>query len=617
MKIKWLFTTLLILLMIAVIGRMVHHGAPYFEFTNAFACQLSLILLLATAFLHRFDKKLVIRWFLFVLLYALIPLTQLFTGEKVHSHAFMASFFFGSFIFCSICNLVYLIRIIKNNTVRRILLAVPSFLWFLSLIYPMMFYGYTMVEHAVFDQPIVSAIVHTNPIEVVSYLTSNYSASELVLYLSGIFVFAALLVYLAVKMNSSAATRELSAGQFVPAVAVALCCSSILAVSTVQLSNKGFDCLARQIISFANYVANSYTEFRDSRIRLAQSTVVELKNPEMKPSLFVLVIGESASSRFLQSYGYPQPTDPVTTEFLHKNELTGADLENPKSLNSINFTHAYSSYPQTIESLSLSLSGANQYNGKVLNEMLTLIDAARLAGFETFWIGNKQSESVGFTPPVTRIAQTADHSLFIPDSYIPKYGKYPYDEEILNNLPQLNPDRNTLVIINIKGSHTKYFERYPEKFDVFHDDPDAVINEYKNSLLYSDFVLSQLLDHFKSQPGFSAFIYFSDHGVEPAFKGDDHNVSKFTFSMVTIPFWVALSDKYVGGNAGTVRAMLDNRDKCFTNDLIYDFMLGLMGIRIESLDNREVDITSSSYSIDRQNCLTLYGKQRIDDDPKY
>lgn len=617
MKIKWLFTSLLIILMCAVAGRMIHHGSPYFDFTNAFACQLSLILLLATVFIHRLEKFLLIRWIAFVLLYTLVPLTQLLAGDRVHSHAFMASFFFGNFIFCFITNLVYLIRLVKKDTFRKILLIIPGILWFVSLIYPMMFYGYSAVEHAVFDQPIVSAIIHTNPIEVVSYLSSNYSATQLVIYISGIAVFLVLMGYLAAKMNSAGQKRELSAGQLVPALAVALCCSAILSVSTVQLSNKGFDCLPRQIISYANYVANSFTEFRDSRVRLLESSVITLEHQDRKPSLYVLVIGESASSRYLQSYGYSQPTDPLTSKLLQETALKESELNSPKSLSTVNFLHAYSSYPQTIESLSLSLSGASQYNQKVLNEMLTIIDVAKKAGFETFWIGNKQSESIGFTPPVTRIAQTADHSLFIPDVYIPKYQKYPFDGEIMNNLPEPDQNRNTLVIINIKGSHTKYFERYPEKFDVFHDDPDPVINEYKNSLLYSDFVLDQLLNHFKSLPNFRAFVYFSDHGAEPAFRGDDHNVSKFTFTMVAIPFWAALSDSYITENRGVAEALLKNSEKCFTNDLIYDFMLGLMGIRVEGANDESVDLTSASYAVDRKNCLTLYGKKKIDEDPNY
>ena len=84
---------------------------------------------------------------------------------------------------------------------------------------------------------------------------------------------------------------------------------------------------------------------------------------------------------------------------------------------------------------------------------------------------------------------------------------------------------NRLMVMHLIGSHgPTYFQRYPkdramyspdcERSDIENCTPEQIINSYDNSILYTDYVVSQAIDKLKAlQEQFNtALIYVSDHG---------------------------------------------------------------------------------------------------------
>jgi heptose-I-phosphate ethanolaminephosphotransferase len=110
------------------------------------------------------------------------------------------------------------------------------------------------------------------------------------------------------------------------------------------------------------------------------------------------------------------------------------------------------------------------------------------------------------------------------------------------------------------GSHLPYKIRYPQLYGKFTDINDmsgsfedpltdlqkAIINEYDNSVLYNDFIISSIVNLVKEKRELSYILYFSDHGEEVF---DDKVYSGRSFDNITpgmyqIPFILWLSDEY-------------------------------------------------------------------------
>jgi glucan phosphoethanolaminetransferase (alkaline phosphatase superfamily) len=85
-----------------------------------------------------------------------------------------------------------------------------------------------------------------------------------------------------------------------------------------------------------------------------------------------------------------------------------------------------------------------------------------------------------------------------------------YDGKIVKELRDrvIDHQRPQAIFIHLIGSHVKYSERYPPGFGF--PDVSSVVEQYDNSLLYTDFVLSQLYDLLYDES--TLFIYVSDHG---------------------------------------------------------------------------------------------------------
>ena len=123
------------------------------------------------------------------------------------------------------------------------------------------------------------------------------------------------------------------------------------------------------------------------------------------------------------------------------------------------------------------------------------------------------------------------------------------------------------------GTHHSYKNRYPDNFNKFKDTPFSnyksdenfnIINNYDNAVLYTDFVVSEIIQKIKSLNTKSFVLYISDHGEE-LFKDHNmagHNEDISTQDMYDVPFLLWQSEAYKKQKELTVDAnrpyMLDD-----------------------------------------------------------
>lgn len=104
-------------------------------------------------------------------------------------------------------------------------------------------------------------------------------------------------------------------------------------------------------------------------------------------------------------------------------------------------------------------------------------------------------------------------------------------------------------------------------------------------------------------------IYFSDHGEDMKYR---HNPAVFSYDMVRIPFWIYISPAYQKNHPDIMAHFRQNANKVFTNDLIFDTVSGLWGMKTNYYEPI-YDFSSPSYAL-TDDGLTMHGKLRVKDD---
>lgn len=235
----------------------------------------------------------------------------------------------------------------------------------------------------------------------------------------------------------------------------------------------------------------------------------------------------------LSLYGYPRDTTPNLRQ--RQNEF-------------VILNNVISSHVQSQPSLRYALTLANVRDGQDPLQSLSIIDLANLTGMETFWLSNQQP----LRGTTTAIARQAKHEYYVSND--PAGIANTLDELLLLAIEQAlaHPAPQKLIVVHLMGSHLQYEKRYPAKFAQFTDQPPRPyqtelstrqrnsINAYDNSILYTAYVLNEILSlaHRQTQP--TGLVYFSDHGEEvydtKDFKG--HGPESLTPRMFSIPFIV-------------------------------------------------------------------------------
>jgi heptose-I-phosphate ethanolaminephosphotransferase len=228
----------------------------------------------------------------------------------------------------------------------------------------------------------------------------------------------------------------------------------------------------------------------------------------------IIIMGESANRHHMGVYDYNIPTTPFLSKLI-------------KNKNAIKFDNIISPGNQTKYAIPLELTDATVNNFYNFITSPSIISDFKLLGYKTYWLSN-QGETGAADSYVTSIAHEADYCK-IGNMASDMYGNVNYDEVLLSYFDQIKTKRpqKEVYIFHLIGSHFAYSKRYPKKNALF-PHPKNIIEEYDNSIYYTDYVISQIFNRFKDQK--ILFIYLSDHaetinnqihghGRNPPFKG--------------------------------------------------------------------------------------------------
>lgn len=466
---------------------------------------------------------------------------------------------------------------------RKFLVAkrmVASILLLFIFVPALVCWGYYFSEHAWFNTNAFMAILQTNYNEALTYVLDRTSP---IMYV----ILAACLIVCGFIIKSVKYIRFKS-GSWKYKIAVV-----IFAILNIVLVFRTRDNFVMSIyMETKNYQAN-YDEFERKKEARKQSLVQKDLAFSNKKGIYVMVIGESENRTRMSAYGYHFNTTPWLKSM----------KANPRMLL---FQNAYPCHVQTVLVLTYALTTKNQYNNVSLENAASILDMAKAAGYETIWLSN-QVKYGSWGTPVTVIASDADQQIWINNHAGNTLDTNYFDGELLKCLDNVKMSDKTLIVIHLMGSHISYHSRYPKEFEKFYE--EGKNSEYDNSILYTDYVLQHLVNHFNKIPNFKGLVYFSDHG-EAVNYGMAHNPSTFMFDMAYIPFFMYFSDSYIKENPLKYKILKSRVNDVFTNDLIFNAMMGIMGIKDKNFYEPQNDLTSKQYDNNINRFTTLYGKKK-------
>lgn len=297
----------------------------------------------------------------------------------------------------------------------------------------------------------------------------------------------------------------------------------------------------------------------------------------------VFIIGESLQRNFMSLYGYYLPTTPN----LQALEQSG---------NLIAFSDVVSPGAKTNDVLKYVLNFGNYESEKQRpwSANLDIVNLARLANYETFWISNQERYGQ-WAVASGASAQMTDHSDFTNQIPVYKYA-YSLDEVMLPSIknfksgakrsPLARKDESSAAevggaqmkdkffILHLMGSHPSYEFRYPKSFakfsavDILREPLDEgqkkELAHYLNTVAYNDFIVSEIYKIFASDN--TLIVYFSDHAQSLyQYRGKliHGGINRFTLE---IPLIFMASDKFKEQNADLWARIAAAKNRPFLND---------------------------------------------------
>ena len=233
--------------------------------------------------------------------------------------------------------------------------------------------------------------------------------------------------------------------------------------------------------------------------------------------IYVMVVGEASRASSWQLYGYERENNPLLAEqsnlVVYKNMLTQS-----------NATH---------KSVPLILSSVSANNHSEIYQRQSIVRLYKDAGFRTLVV-SCQAPNRGL---IQMMCDDADSVIYLNGQH---------DGAMLEPLRKaIQSDSSDLfVLLHSYGSHFNYAERYPEDFSRYKPDDDVsisrknrerMVNAYDNSVLYTDWFVSQVIATLSEAECCSAMFYCSDHGEDLY----DDRRARFLHSSPTITYYQA------------------------------------------------------------------------------
>lgn len=299
----------------------------------------------------------------------------------------------------------------------------------------------------------------------------------------------------------------------------------------------------------------------------------------------ILIVGETARADHFSLNGYKKETNPL---------LKKQNINNFSNVSSCGTSTAFS------VPCMFSFLKKDDYSPLKAYKESNVLDVLSAAGIKTVWLDNNSScknvcnriESINY--------KKAPHPYTNSPYY--SHNEY-YDAVIIDKLDKYIDKTNSdiLIVFHSFGSHgPSYYKRYPKEFAKFKPycqksspqecNSEEIKNAYDNTILYTDYVLNQVIEHLKSKQYESFMLYVSDHGESLGENGIYLHGLPYLLApkaQTHIPLISWFSNNYTKNHQLDLRALQNNESTAYSHDNISHSLLGLY------------DVSSNVYQADK------------------
>lgn len=304
------------------------------------------------------------------------------------------------------------------------------------------------------------------------------------------------------------------------------------------------------------------------------------KDPERN---IIFIIGESLRSDRLSVLGYPEKTTPG---------LDSINAVEPFISGSI-----YAGGTMTRSAFAV-FTNRIKYPG-ASNQLITynnnIFKLAKENGFQTHFISNQSASQLEI---VYNLLSPENIDFYAPKEDLPKYlndlTKQDYD--LYSMLKRIDLNKNNFIVLNQRGSHSPFNNKYPERFDIFED-------KYDNTVLYTDYLIKEIYNYLKANSNKETYLVFtSDHGEMLGEVKGKKGHGWFEKEIINVPYL------YFGINGNDSLKTPASRVKCHYD--LSTMIINLLGYNVEpeAGDERTIYVNGSE-----MNALAGYMEVKIKD----
>lgn len=300
--------------------------------------------------------------------------------------------------------------------------------------------------------------------------------------------------------------------------------------------------------------------------------------PEGQKEIYIFAIGESLRyDNVSLNKKYHRPTTPR--------------LE-ARENNIMLFDDYYSQACLTMYSVPQLVTRATPDNYELNYAERSIIEPYRECGFKVFTIVS----NTNLLSYETYLSDGVDSLIIVPN--IVKDGEIlSGDKTMIHIVDSLAQEHNKLfIMMQFYGNHS-FFTNYEKEFEMYNPnsnncdaemvrDSMMLINAYDNSILYTDYILSSIIDKIDRPNTVSAFMFVSDHGEDICKGGAGHGGNCTpTIKEYHVPFIFWWSDSYKELYSEKVANALSRKQAKVNGDNIYYTLCDLADIQLEEQYN--------------------------------
>ncbi len=296
--------------------------------------------------------------------------------------------------------------------------------------------------------------------------------------------------------------------------------------------------------------------------------------PIGKPRVTIVVAGETARAQNFSLGSYHRETNPRL-----------------KAENVIYFSNTTSCGTATATSLPCMFSQfpRSEFNHEKGLAYENLLDVLTHAGIDVAWFDNNTgSKGVANRITYVDLANSSD----------PRFcqGGECLDGVFFDRLDEwLNSVKgDSVLVLHQLGSHgPAYYLRYPEEQRKFRPDcrtaqlgdcsAEEIVNAYDNSILYTDYFLSSVIDRLKARSGqiAASLVYMSDHGESLGENGLYLHGTPYIFAppqQTQVPFLMWIDDEFSRSMALDTSCLRRETNEATSHDNLFHSVLGMMRV---------------------------------------